>query len=318
MSGPPNTIWSYGIAMMDVVVRPLDSWPDRGRLSVCDEGAFAPGGVALNTAVTVARLGGLSGLIAGLGRDAAADGVLALLESEGVSTELLVRTDRRSTGFCIVAIASDGEKSLVAHLGSNRELTPDRVDWNRVSRGDYLHVGGCFAVPELSGETLVAALSAGRRRGLRLSIESAWDVSGRWLQDSEKALPWLDVFMTSNNEAEDITGCTDPAESCETLAAAGPRIVVVKAGAAGCWVAADGQLDHHPAFKVPVVDATGAGDCFCGGFLLALARGWDVGSAADFANAVAAMNVTAVGATAGVRSTEATLAFMAAADRSGP
>jgi sugar/nucleoside kinase (ribokinase family) len=299
--------------MMDVLVRPLDVWPERGRLVLCDDGRFIPGGVGLNTAVAAARLGGRSGLIAGLGCDSASEGVIGYLRAEGVDTRLLVRSAEDTTGFCIVAVGSDGEKSLIAHLGANRALTPDRADWQALDPGSFLHVGGCFAVPELSGESLEAVLEAGRARGCRLSVESAWDVTGHWLRSVEKLLPSLEVFMASDNEAEGMTGRADPAEACRELAAAGPDLVVVKAGGRGCFVWLEGSVHRFPAYQVGVVDVTGAGDCFSGGFLVALAKGWDTPAAVRFASAVAAMNVTAVGSVAGVRSMEATLAFMESA-----
>jgi sugar/nucleoside kinase (ribokinase family) len=314
MSGGPF-IWSYGIAMMDVLVHPLDAWPQRGQLVLSQDGRFIPGGVALNTAVTAARLGGRVGLIASVGLDPAADGVLSFLRAEGVDTRLVVRSKEETTGFCIVAVGSDGEKSLIAHLGANRGLTPDRIDWRVVEPGSLLHIGGCFAVPELSGEPLAATLTSGRARGCKLFLESAWDVTGRWLHGVEPFLPSLDAMMTSANEAEGMTGDADPAQACRTLAAMGPKTVVVKAGEHGCFVWVEGSVRHFPAYDVRVVDATGAGDSFCGGFLAVLARGWDVPSAARFATAVAAMNVTAMGSVAGVSDMEATLVFMDSAHK---
>lgn len=308
-------IWSYGIAMMDVVVWPLAAWPQRGGLVVAERGMLVPGGVALNTAVTVARLGNRAGLVAAVGNDAAADGVRAYLEQEQVDTRLLLQKDTAATGFCIVGIGSDGEKSLIAHLGANRFLLPARIPWEGMAAGDILHLGGCFGFPELSGTRLVETIAAAKSRGLRISLESTWDVTGGWLRGVEPSLPSVDVFMASDNEAEGMTGLSDPAEACRALADLGPPLVVVKTGRGGCWVLDDGQVRHFPAFLVEAVDTTGAGDSFCGGFLVGLEHFQGVAAAADFANAVAAMNVTAVGSTAGIRSLEETLAFIQATPR---
>ena len=90
----------------------------------------------------------------------------------------------------------------------------------------------------------------------------------------------------------------------------GVAAVAVKLGDAGAFVDAAGWHGRVPAYAVEVVDTTGAGDAFCGGFLAAVLAGWEMERATRFANAVGALCVTAVGGTAGVRSREETLRFM--------
>ena len=82
--------------------------------------------------------------------------------------------------------------------------------------------------------------------------------------------------------------------------------VIIKRGAGGCW--ADGaEIAGHP---VNAIDTTGAGDCFSGGFIAGLQRGMSVEEAARLANAVGALAVQRVGATAGVLNWDATMAWL--------
>jgi sugar/nucleoside kinase (ribokinase family) len=88
--------------------------------------------------------------------------------------------------------------------------------------------------------------------------------------------------------------------------------VVIKLGARGCAVFTSGEATHVPGFVVDVVDTTGAGDCFAGGFLAALNSGAAYAEAARFANAVGALSVQKIGAINGVRSRAETEAWLRA------
>jgi sugar/nucleoside kinase (ribokinase family) len=84
------------------------------------------------------------------------------------------------------------------------------------------------------------------------------------------------------------------------LRALGPRIVVTTLGARGCAYL-DGEDEVRvPAYEVEVLDTTGAGDAFHGAYLYGLLRNWSPRERARFANAVAALNCTALGGRAGL------------------
>jgi len=144
-------------------------------------------------------------------------------------------------------------------------------------------------------------------------MDLAWDPSGRWMSVLEPCLPHLDFLFGNQDELGHVTGRRDPAEMAGMLRARGVGAVAVKLGDAGAFVDAAGWRGRVPAYAVEVVDTTGAGDAFCGGFLAAVLAGWEMERATRFANAVGALCVTAVGGTAGVRSREETLRFMESA-----
>lgn len=304
------TIWSYGIAMIDVVLQPVDAWPDSGGLIICDTGTFIPGGVGLNTAVTIARLGGTAALVGALGKDAVGRAVVTELDETGVRADGIVYPDGVTTGFCVVGVARSGERSLAAHLGANAALSPEQVRWDLMQPGDHLHVGGIFGLPQLRGEGLMEVLERARGRGMSTSTETTWDVSGQWLEGISESLPFVDVFMTNEVEAAGMTGGALPDVAAASLARLGPRIVIVKAGEDGCYVHAEGVTTHFPAYLVAVTDTTGAGDCFCGGFLYARDEGRSIEDAARFANAVGALTCMSLGATKGIPEAGAVESFM--------
>jgi ribokinase len=122
----------------------------------------------------------------------------------------------------------------------------------------------------------------------------------------------VDLLFVNEDEARMLTGRTSPAEAAATLQELGAQIIVVKLGARGCTVFSPDTRIDVPAFEVDAVDTTGAGDCFAGGYLAALHRGWPHRDAARFANAVGALSVQKMGTVTGLLSWNETVAWMEA------
>ncbi|MCL1909628.1 MAG: carbohydrate kinase family protein, partial [Kiritimatiellaeota bacterium] len=138
-----------------------------------------------------------------------------------------------------------------------------------------------------------------------------WDNQNRWLSVVESALPWLDFFMPSEAEAALITGESDPVKMAEFLRGKGVKTAIVKLGEKGVYADGGGtERFHLPAFNVPVVDTTGAGDSFTAGFLAKHTQGASLRECARYASAVAAHCVGAVGATAGIPDAETVEEFL--------
>src|SRR5205823_11846721 len=110
----------------------------------------------------------------------------------------------------------------------------------------------------------------------------------------------LDLLFMNQDEARMLSGSADPEEAARRMQALGAGDVIIKLGAEGCAIFTP-QTARVPGFPVDVVDTTGAGDCFVGGFLAALSRGAGYRKAARYANGVGALSVQKLGAINGVR-----------------
>ena len=146
-----------------------------------------------------------------------------------------------------------------------------------------------------------------RQAGMSVSIDTGWDARGEWLGVLGPCLPHADLLFVNEDEARELTGGRDPMEAARALKELGARTVVVKLGAEGCVVVRDEDIIGSPGFKAAVVDTTGAGDCFAGGFLAAVQRGLSYIEAARFANAVGALSVQKLGSTTGLLGYEETM-----------
>ncbi|HEX2905785.1 MAG TPA: PfkB family carbohydrate kinase, partial [Phototrophicaceae bacterium] len=122
---------------------------------------------------------------------------------------------------------------------------------------------------------------------------------GDYLQQTcacQDALSLVDIFMPNAREARLITETGDVAEAVQKLTERA-KLVVVKDGANGAWVGQGGEILHAPAIAVgPVVDTTGAGDCFNAGFLYGqVVEGAPLATSARYGNICGGLSVTAVG-----------------------
>lgn len=266
------------------------------------------GGNGANTSFTLGRLGTPVRLFGMTGADAHGRFVRRELERVGVDTSGVGRSPSPTTTTVCIVNAS-GNRLFLHQLGASTNIEPGIVRLKRSGKFSHFHLANLFSMPVLrehTGELLGRAKAA----GLTTTLDTGWDARELWLETVRPCLPHTDLLFVNEDEARMLTGHTEPHAVVRALRAEGATDVIVKLGGEGCVVFAGGREEHTPAFPVEVVDTTGAGDCFAGGFLAALHRGSSYAEAARFANAVGALTVQALGAVSGVLGFEETESWM--------
>jgi sugar/nucleoside kinase (ribokinase family) len=300
-----------GILVADVIAKPVDVFPGRGKLVLVKQLELHTGGCASNTGIGLARIGISAGVIGKVGNDGFGDFFVKAMQREGIDTANIMREDTAITSATMVLVHGDGERSFIHCLGANAALRLADVDLSALAGSRLLHVAGSLLLPGLDGPPTAQVLKQAKARGLMTSLDTAWDSTGQWMTLIQPSLPYLDYFLPSIEEARMLTGQERPADVAAALLDHGVGVVALKMGQDGCYVAGRAQSVRLPAFDVPTVDATGAGDAFAAGFLAGVLKGWDLEQTARFANAVGALCVLAIGTTAGIKGMEETLEFMA-------
>jgi sugar/nucleoside kinase (ribokinase family)/fructoselysine-6-P-deglycase FrlB-like protein len=195
-----------------------------------------------------------------------------------------------------VIYEADGSRSWVYRTppGRSAEVAPQPGDiptaWLDRQPAPVVHVA---AMP-LPAATAIVRSVRDRARGAAITL----DTHEGWRRGADviDAARLVDVFLPSREELAELVGYDDPPRAAGELTAAGVTCVVVKMGGDGALVARPGTpLAHTPASKVAVMDPTGAGDSFCGGFAAGLALGDDVVGAARRGCATAAAAIGAAG-----------------------
>jgi sugar/nucleoside kinase (ribokinase family) len=291
-----------GNVLADVLVKPVDKLPPPGGLLPVERVELAMGGCASNTAIALVRLGVPTSLWGKLGVDFLGDFALRQLQKEGIELSGMIRDRRVSTSATVVLVDSKARRSFLHSVAANDHIGRRDLDLSRLSAFSHLHIGGYFLFPKLDGRPMADVLREARRKGLTTSLDTAWDLKGRRMKALEPCLPYLDYFMPSEREVKMLLGFTHPVKAAKAFLRLGARCVVVKLGEKGsCFMDRTGRELRVPAFKVLVVDTTGAGDCFCAGFIKGLSLGWEPERCLRLGNAAGACAVGAFGATSGVR-----------------
>jgi sugar/nucleoside kinase (ribokinase family) len=297
-----------GILVADAIARPVDEVPPRGALELVDEISLHGGGCALNTASALVRLGLDARVVGKVGADPFGDFILRLLDERGVDRRGVLQDSAVSTSATVVLVDSAGERTFLHLPGANGRLRREELDEDALFSGKALHVAGALVMPELDGSPTAGVLEEARARGLRTSLDTVWDATGRW-ERLLPSLPHLDLFVPSLAEGSAISGQPEPESIAFWLRERGVGIVALKLGAEGCFVASEEFEGFVAAPAVDAIDGTGAGDAFAAGLLYGYLAGWPLERSAALANASGALAATAVGAVEGVRGLDETLAL---------
>ena len=307
----PIDVVCLGILVADTLAKPIRGMPEWGTLQLIEQVELHTGGCANNTATALARLGFKAAVIGKVGQDGFGDFVLQRLRSEGVDVRGIRRDDQVNTSFTFVMIHPEGERAFFHYMGANAALTLDDVDFSIIESARILDIGGTQVMPGIDGEPTAEILRRARAAGLITCLDTVYNAEVDGYALLKPCFEHLDYFLPSLGEAQLIAGRESPADVARFFLDQGVKTVSIKLGTEGCYIATQTQAFHVPAFRVETVDNTGAGDAWVAGFLVGLLQGWDLEKTARFANAVGATCVQAIGCTAGIRSLDETLAFMA-------
>lgn len=247
-----------------------------------------PGGKGSNQAVAAARLGAEVTFIGRVGQDVFAEQAFNIWRQEGIHTDYVIRDANQATGVAPIWVDDAGENSIVVVLGANLAMTQADIDAaaDVIAKADVL-----ITQLEINYDIVGYALKVAKQKGIRTILNPA--PAGHLPPD----VVALADFMTPNEtELESLSGQSGSVESnARSLFTREGQSVVVTLGAQGAqWVSKD-AANQIPAFKVQVVDTTGAGDAFNAGFAVGLAEGKSIDDAIAFANATAALCVTRPG-----------------------
>jgi len=302
-----------GTCVADILVRPvpLTEPVGGGRLFHVEPIEATTGGIVCNTGIAMRRLGMRVAAAGLVGADPWGDLVRARLAAEGIDTTALESHPSHATSTTAVLIDPSGERSFAHHIGAPAALDLDffRRAASLWSRSRAALVGYFGLLPAVE-PVLAQSLAAIRAGGCLVALETGG--SGGTLAELVPALPHVDLYVPSLDEAVHQTALHDPREIVACYRSHGAAgIVGVKLGTQGILLSpAAGAFIDIPCVPAPgpVADTTGAGDSFLAGLLTGILRGMPLREAGILGAATAACCVTGRGAIAGLRSLEQTLA----------
>ena len=289
MAGP---IVILGVFVADTAYR-ADRAPRMGETILGNSFKLGPGGKGSNQAVAAAKAGGRVHFITRLGRDTFADMALATWAEAGVIPEVTQHADSYTGAAYIFVEEATGNNAIIVCPGVAMTISPADIE----ARAALIGSAAVFVTQlEQPMDAALRALEIARAGGARTILNPA---PAAPLPPGLLAL--CDIVTPNETEAEALTGL--PVRTPEEAAAAAGRLlaqgvgaVVITLGAQGAVYRDATRTVHVSAISAgPVVETTGAGDAFTGGFATALAEGMDPVAAVRIGCATAGISVTRPG-----------------------
>jgi ribokinase len=281
-----------GVFVADTSYR-ADRAPRMGETIMGNSFALGPGGKGSNQAVAAARVGGRVHFITRLGRDPFADMALATWDKAGVIPKITQHDDSYTGAAYIFVEEATGDNAIIVCPGVAGTISTEDID----AHGDLI-AGASVFMTQLEQPMNAAhhALALARKGGAVTILNPAPAA------DLPEGMLGLCDYVTPNeSEAEGLTGISvtnvaEATQAAKALLAKGVGTAIITLGENGALFHDGANPVHVPAFDAgTVVETTGAGDAFNGGFAAALARGMTPPEAVRFGCATAAISVTRPG-----------------------
>ncbi|MBI0328352.1 sugar kinase [Burkholderia plantarii] len=262
------------------------------------------GGDTSNFCIAAARQGARTGFVSAVGSDHFGRLLLELWRREQVDTAA-VRVDAAApTGVYFVSHGEHGHAFDYLRAGSAASrYAPGDLPLDALAAARVLHLSGIsFAISASACDAAFAAIDQARAHGVQVSFDTnlrlkLWPLA-RARAVMLEALRRTDICLPSWDDVTALTGLDGRDAIVDALLDCGPRVVALKLGREGAYVATRDARRLVPAFVVDALDATGAGDCFGGAFIARLVAGDDAFAAARYANTAAALSTRGYGAVA--------------------
>ena len=289
LATPGFDVVGCGLNMVDQLVM-VSEYPKPDSKQQITRMEYSPGGQVATAMVTCSRLGLRASYIGRFGDDVHGKWGLESLSEEGVDTDACLTAEATPNGFSIILV--DRERKTRTILWSRPpalDLAPSDIQPSLVCAGRVLLVD-CHDT-----EASTTAARYARAAGIPTLIDVEYVRPG-----IEDLLAQIDIIITSEGFPFELTGCESAGRSLRAIRDAyKPAMVCMTLGKEGSLaLVGDAEIRTH-GFRVPVVDTTGSGDVFRGGFIAGWIHGGNSTSAADvlrYANAAAALKCRELGA----------------------
>lgn len=273
---------------LDLIFTGLEDFPKLGTEVEAKEFSIETGGPC-NTALALHRLGVKTGWACEFGEDDLSQITLEKLRVEKFPEELFVFS-KGNVRKITVALSYPNDRAFIAYYDKGKMV-------ETAIKGMVTGKAKIIVIPALLyGPSLLASAFLTKAKGAQLFMDGNCSDDKVSIQDREirKAIETVRFYSPNAREARSMTRLDDLEKAAKALGKM-CQTVIIKDGGNGCWCSDNNQIYFEPAYKVKVVDTTGAGDCFNAGFLCTWLNGKDIRSCLRWGNVAGALSTQKAG-----------------------
>jgi ribokinase len=281
-----------GSSNIDLIMK-MDRLPSKGETVTDCEFLQTFGGKGANQAVAAARAGGNVTFVSCVGDDHYGTSMIANYRNDGIQTDFVFTITGVPSGTALIMIGGDGDNYLSVAPGANYELKKQHIDSIRdvIGESDII-----LLQYEMLTETLEYILETTPGKTTILNLAPAKPLDDHHLK-------MVSILVVNETEAQFISGISNvnyenAGKAAGVLHDKGVKTVIITLGIRGSYISSQDFTGYVEAFPVKAVDATAAGDVYCGNLAAGLADGLSLKDAVRFSGAASAICVTRLGAQA--------------------
>jgi len=273
----------------------IDAFPEPDTKRELRGWTIAGGGPVATALVSLARLGIDCSFYGIVGDDEAGEKIITSLSSENVKTGGVVKRAGSVSQVAFIAVEKDsGRRTIFWQRPSAAPIMPDELP------DDFLNGAHFLILDGLMTEVSLHAARKAQRENIPVMLDAGHVRTGMI------ELAGLSDYVVASEEfGRELTaseGGFDPGKALVKMKSFSPTAATITLGDKGSVTLSGDRMFSTPAFRVRVVDTTGAGDVFHGGYIYGLLHGWDIKEVVRFASAFAALKCRMPGGRAGIPS----------------
>lgn len=238
-----------------------------------------PGGAPANVLCALSNLGIKTAFLGKVGDDMHGKFLRETLDSKGICTIGLMTDPNYFTTLAFVELSKSGERSFsfARKPGADTQLCPDELSVELLQTTKVFHFGSLSLTNEPSRSATLSAIQIAKDAGAIISYDPnyralLWSNLAEAMSQMRSVLSSVDIIKISDEETKLLTGLESPEAASSELLTYGISCVVVTLGRNGALIRTNEELHRIKGFNCEVIDTTGAGDAFWGGFLYKLLK----------------------------------------------
>ncbi|MCQ2743842.1 MAG: carbohydrate kinase family protein [bacterium] len=273
------------------------------------------GGGGVNTACNFGNLGFETSAIFKIGKDFYSEGILDFFKSQKVNLKHIIQKDNVSTGFSIILVSFQGDRTVLAHRGANANIKEDEINFEAIKDADFMYVAPLNGD---SNKVLEPIVEYAQKHGTKICfnagttslkkgfkhIKHILNVADIVVMNKEEASLATEIVVRPDTKTEKFSHDTihvDIKAMLNKLKVRDYQIIVITDGKKGAYAYDGNKYYFCPVYPSEVISTLGAGDAFASTFCASINRtNFDIGKSLMYASINSASVVSKFSATEGL------------------
>ncbi len=256
------------------------------------------GGSAANSTACLASLGGKANFVGKVGQDRLGEVFRQSLTDIGVSFTTAPMEDHTATGRCLINVTPDAERSMLTFIGAAEHVGVEDIDEATIAAAAVTYFEGYLFEQPVAREAMVRACqiakAVGRKTAITLSDKGC--VERQYVHFIDFIKEHVDIVFANEEEAKALARTDDFDATPKILGELAPYLALTRSEKGSVVVSQSSEPESVPAFTPPqLVDTTGAGDGYAGGFIYGFVRDLPLASCAALGSLAATEVISHMG-----------------------